>query len=156
MSRSLSFATVFFGWVFVVLGILKLSGIILADSFNQTYLSLANPVFPVFTNRLVLAVGAMIEVGLGWFISRKSQSSFRPLMLVWLCLVILAYRFLLGFVDYEGPCGCLFGINRLLPLSVPLQRALADFLVLGGLATGVLATPWRRCFRQHGHELAVE
>lgn len=129
------------GFIFFVLGAIKLHGVSFSDGHYSVYLALSNPLFPFVSNRVVLGGAALLEIGVGYMLITGKGRPFRGgVVLLWMCVVILAYRFLLRFIDYQGPCGCLFGINNLLPLDEMQQRTLSDFVVLTGFFVGLLAT----------------
>lgn len=139
--RSVIYVVGVLGFIFFVLGTMKLHGLFFSDGHYSVYLTLSNPVFPFISNRVVLGSAALLEIWVGYMLIAGKGRPFRGGgLLLWMCVVILAYRFLLRFIDYQGPCGCLFGINILLPLDEMQQRTLSDFVVIIGFFAGLLAT----------------
>lgn len=122
----------FFALIYFVLGILKLHGILSPQEVMIEYLRLPNPIFSFLTNEMVLGFASALELFTGGYVLfSKNTNLFRSSMLLWLACITLFYKASLVVVHYKGPCGCLLGISRLLPISVSLQRSLSDlFLIL--------------------------
>ena len=119
------------GFIFVCLGALKLQGILFPEGAVMEYLGLTNPIVFFLSNRTVLSLAAIVEVIIGIVAVRGQRPvSIRAGMLLWLALATLAYKTGLTLVHYHGPCGCLLGINRFLPLRAGTQRWVADFIIL--------------------------
>lgn len=125
-----------------LLGLVKLSGLVLARGEMGAYLDLVNPVIVFLPNRVVLTVAAMLEIGIGWYGFREQDLLKRSVLFLWLSSTLILYKILLGVVDYDGPCGCLFGLSSLLPLETDTQRTLADLIVLDVFFLGLVATAY--------------
>lgn len=118
------------GLLYLCLGVLKLHGILFPQETMSEYLSFANPVIFIVSNWSVLCIAATIEVFIGFCAWQNTSLRERSAMLLWLASSMLVYKIALIFVEYKGPCGCLFGINRFIPLATGTQRWIADIVTL--------------------------
>lgn len=126
----LDWALKVFGGVFVALGILKLHGLIFeSNHLVSDYLGFPNPIFSVLTNWTVLALAACAELLVGWQVLRRHGLG-RAALLLWFCGAAILYKIGLIYVHYRGPCGCLFGIDSILPLPTGKQRTVSNFILL--------------------------
>lgn len=123
------------------IGIIKLHGLLFPAPEMREYLRLSNPIFFFLSNRIVLFAAALTEIGVGSFALRSSHYSLRTRsgLLVWACVIALAYKLGLAVVHYKGPCGCLLGLNRFLPLTIGHQKALADVILISTLVLSLFA-----------------
>lgn len=127
------------GLLFLVLGCLKLHGVIIPEETFSSYLALSNPLVFFLSNRAVLSLAGIAEITVGGIVLRRGiVPQQRAAILLWLSAVTLLYRFLLRFIDYHGPCGCLYGINRVLPLTTNQQRIMADILLIVTVGSSLL------------------
>lgn len=127
------------GLLFLILGVLKLHGLFYPEATMREYLGLSNPILSFLPNRAVVLGAALAEIGVGMCsISTKIALGARSGLLLWLSFTTLAYKVLLALVKYDGPCGCLLGTNRFLPLSPSTQSLVADVIVLGTLLASLL------------------
>lgn len=118
--------------LFFLLGILKFHGLMFPSEAMREYLSLANPLLFFFSNRWVLYATALIEIvigvcGLG---GKDVSLTYRTGLLLWFTIVATAYKLSLILMHYQGPCGCLLGINKFLPMSTTAQRSLTNTLLV--------------------------
>lgn len=133
--------------LFLCLGVLKLHGIVFPQDTLREYLGIANPIVSFLPNRVVLVVGALAEIVVGTYGIRNSERlSWRAGILLWLALVMVAYRISLLFVHYTGPCGCLLGVNRFLPLRIGTQRAIADMIIVVAILACIFVLALSRWF----------
>lgn len=117
--------------LYLSIGLLKLHGLAFPADTMGVYLGLSNPIVFFLTNRVILAAAALVEVIVGLAgLNLKLPLNLRAGFLFWLCIVAFAYKIGLAIVDYKGPCGCLLGLNRFLPLSVGTQKSLADIILI--------------------------
>ena len=133
------------GLFFLILGLLKIHGVVYPDSEFSAYLALSNPICVFLSNRAVFSVASLTEISVGVYCVRSRYVRYRAAALLWLSACMLLYRFLLGFIKYDGPCGCLYGLHHLLPMTTGMQRELADCFVLFTLVCSVLGVivEWR-------------
>lgn len=125
------------GGVILTLGTLKLLGTFTPTDEMRTYVGLSNPIFTFVSNGFVFIIAALIEIAVGWFcLTSKSIISGASILLV-LCFSLIFYKIALIFVKYEGPCGCLFGINRFIPISTSKQRLIADIISIAILLVSI-------------------
>jgi hypothetical protein len=118
------------GLLFLALGILKLHSILFPDVLAGEFLGFSNPIF-IVANRNVLGISTILEIGVGVIALKGGKSLFvRSGLLLWLACSALAYKFALALVHYQGPCGCLLGINRFLPIPISTQNWLSDIILL--------------------------
>jgi hypothetical protein len=136
------------GLTFLALGILKLHGLFYPETTMSEYLDLSNPIFSFLSNRVVLLGAAIAEICVGaGCLSPNADFRARSGSLLWLSAVTLAYKALLVVAKYEGPCGCLLGLNRFLPLSTSTQNGIADVIVIVTFVVSLallLAACWKR------------
>jgi len=133
--------------LFLCLGILKLHGIVFPQDTMREYLGIANPIVSFLPNRVVLVVGALVEIVIGTYGLRNSERlSWRAGCLLWLALVMVSYRISLLFVHYTGPCGCLLGVNRFLPIRIGTQRAIADMIIVVSILASIFVLALSRWF----------
>lgn len=118
------------GTAYLVLGALKLHGILSPDELTLDFLSASNPVIFMLSNRAVLALAAIAEMVVGWYVVRDRPRVTQATALLWLAGASLAYKVALVIVNYQGPCGCLLGINRFVPVSSGTQRSVADGILV--------------------------
>ncbi len=119
------------GLIFLVLGVLKLHGIFYPEDTMWEYLGLSNPILSFLPNRAVLLGAALAEIGVGICnVSPKIALDARSSLLLWFSSTTLAYKVMLALVKYDGPCGCLFGINRFIPLNTSTQSLISDIIVI--------------------------
>jgi hypothetical protein len=101
-------------------------------------LGLANPIVFFLTNRTVLSLAAAAEIAVGAHALRSiTPVSLRAAPLMWLACCALVYKVGLALVHYKGPCGCLLGINRFLPLRPGAQRWVSDVIVVVAVIVSV-------------------
>jgi ABC-type branched-subunit amino acid transport system permease subunit len=145
------------GVLLLALGSFKLLGIIyVKDPLLKSYLTFPNPIFSWESNGAVLTLAALIEIIAGWLALRRS-GFYRAFILLWFASAALLYKIALIYVAYKGPCGCLFGINSILPLSVSTQRTVSDFILAATLVTGLIAVAcWRLASRPEPSEMSAE
>lgn len=137
------------GLIFFLLGALKLHGVLFPADTAREYLGLANPILYVLPNRVVLLAAALAELSVGKVVfSAKNSLSARSCLLLWLSGTTLTYKVLLVLVRYHGPCGCLFGVNRFLPLSPAMQRWIADTVVLATIFVSMAVFLYARRLRR--------
>lgn len=122
------------GVTYLCLGILKLHGLLFPQEVMQAYLSVSNPIIPFLANQTVLMVAAAAEILVGLYVlfSRNSLSASCGLLL-WLCAITMCYKLILVIVHYQGPCGCLLGIDRFLPIPIATQKLVSDIILLASL-----------------------
>lgn len=113
----------------LLLGTLKLLGSFVPTEVDRTYVRLSNPIFPFLSNQTVFFVASLAEIATGWFCMLGRNVLLRSFGLLWFAIGALGYKVLLIFVNYSGPCGCLLGVNRLIPMSPKLQRTVADSML---------------------------
>ena len=108
----------------MLLGHLKLLGLLERNDF----LVLTNAIFAPLTNVTIVGIAGLVEIAVGLvaLVSRKQLTG--AWLLLWLSCGMMAYKLGLALVGYKGPCGCLLGITRLVPLPTGLQREIADYL----------------------------
>ncbi len=130
------------GGVLLALGNLKLVGLMERDGF----LVLPNPIFAPLTNAVVVGLAGVAEIVVGVLALGVRKPVAGGWLLLWLGTSVLAYRAGLALVGYKGPCGCLVGLNRVVPLPTAVQQELADYVVLAMLAasTWVIVRAWLR------------
>ena len=134
-----------FGILYTSLGILKLHGLIFPEDTMREYLRLSNPVIFFLANRTVLGFAALVEILVGMFVLRKGETVFaRSGFLLWVTLAATAYRSALAHVHYNGPCGCLLGINRFLPISAKTQRSVADIILVATIVVAMVMLIYAR------------
>jgi hypothetical protein len=124
--------------ILLCLGIAKMLGVIYPADDQQAYLQLPNPIFQIVSNRVVLFGAAACEMCVGMYGLRfdKSPRSRAGLML-WIASATLMYKVSLVFVGYNGPCGCLVGLTRLIPLNPGRQRWIADIIIAATLVISI-------------------
>jgi hypothetical protein len=126
------------GLLFLGLGVLKLQAIVFPDIVWAEYLKIRNPIFFFVPNFYVFTLAGAAEVFVGINGLRGGSSlRWRAALLLWLSCATIAYKIALVFVHYKGPCGCLLGINRLLPLSISMQRTIAEALIISSLVVSL-------------------
>jgi hypothetical protein len=138
-----------FSFFYLCLGGLKLLGVTFAaTAAQQAYLLLPNPIMFFLPNRAVLGVAAVLEICVGVYgLQPKRPVSRRAGLLLWLAAATIFYKMALVVVQYQGPCGCLYGINMLIPLRPDVQRWVADVISLSALLASVSAlvcSSWQR------------
>jgi len=120
-----------FGLLLLALGTLKLLDLMFPSPKLLEYLSLANPILSLFSNRSVLFAASFVEICVGcYLLTSRQHVAIHSGLLLWLVVVALCYRIGLAAVHYKGPCGCLLGINRFMPLSTATQTVLAEVILL--------------------------
>jgi hypothetical protein len=118
------------GLVLCCLGLLKFHGLLFPDLMATEYLRVANPIFFVLPNRWVLALAAVLETYVGLLAMKAGYPvSLRAGLVLWLSLATVAYKAGLVLVRYEGPCGCLLGFNRFLPMTMRTQKLVITILL---------------------------
>jgi hypothetical protein len=122
-----------FGLLFCLLGLLKLHGLAFPDMVGQSYLLLPNALFSFISNRTVVAAAAAMELAIGFYCLKDKPLIGKAGFMSWFVVCSLAYRYSLRLINYTGPCGCLLGVNRFLPMTIKTQRILADY-ILGAAA----------------------
>ena len=131
--------------LFLLLGLLKLHGVMMAQGTFATFLQLPNPIVSFVSNGSVVSLAAVAEILIGYRGLRAGSLTFRGSLLLWFVGGALLYKVALIYVNYRGPCGCLFGINKILPLSAGQQRSLSDlilFLTAVIASTAILYDRW--------------
>lgn len=127
------------GLFFLGLGVLELHAILFPDTVAAEYLKIRNPIVFFVPNFYVLTLAGAVEVFVGFNGLRGGNSlRWRAGLLLWLSCATIAYKVALIFVRYKGPCGCLLGINRFLPLSPSTQGTIADSLILSSFVISLL------------------
>lgn len=147
-SRAADMCVRLLGLIFLALGVLKMHALFYPEGAMREYLGIGNPILSFVPNRIVLLAAAFGEIMVGIYsYSRKSTLVMRSGLLLWFSFTALAYKLLLALVQYHGPCGCLLGINRFIPLSIGTQNWLADII---GIAAFLVSLPlfayafWRK------------
>jgi hypothetical protein len=133
------------GLVLCCVGVLKFHGLLFPEGAMKEYLHVSNPIFFFLPNIWVLALAAVLETYVGLLAMRRGYPApTRAALVLWLSLATVAYRAGLALVRYHGPCGCLFGINRFLPLSLHTQDLLATILLptLIVASASVIVSAW--------------
>jgi hypothetical protein len=144
------------GALYLSLGVLKVQGLAFPESTLEEYLRLPNPVLFFLSNRAVLGIGALLEVFIGTYGLRSHHTlTARAGLLLWLAGSSILYKIALVFVRYKGPCGCLLGVNRFLPLRMGTQREIADYITIGTLLAtlSVLLGAWWLRRRSRGWDI---
>jgi hypothetical protein len=121
------------GVLFTLLGAAKLHGVILATDADSAFLDLQNPIVPLLANRSVMTVAALAEIVVGVCALSTRPVALRAGLLLWLAISTLAYKVALAAIKYRGPCGCLLGVNRFIPLKPSTQQWLAEWIVLAAV-----------------------
>ena len=97
----------------------------------EEYLRLANPILPFLKNRVIIAAAALAEISVGTYaLNNKPNLAGRSGALLWIASMTGAYKIALFYVNYHGPCGCLLGLNKFLPMTPSHQRLMADALLV--------------------------
>ena len=129
-----------FGGVYFFLGVLKLQNLLFAKDAMLDYLQSPNPIFYFLTNKPILLAAAVVELIVGLFLMFPRMSlRTSAKMLVWVSAVTIGYKIGLTLVHYKGPCGCLLGINSLLPISIAAQKIIADVILGCAILLGICA-----------------
>lgn len=130
------------GAFLLLLGNLKLVGLMERDAF----LALPHAIFAPLTNVTVVGLAGVTEIAVGVLVLVCRKPVAGAWLLLWLCTGMLAYKVGLALVGYNGPCGCLVGLNRLIPLPTAVQQEVADYLGLGilGVSLWVIVCRWIR------------
>jgi hypothetical protein len=132
------FAIRLLGLLFCLIGVLKLHTLIFPDTALKEYLALPNPLF-IIPNKYLLLVAALVEIIVGFVTFRCLLTPKRiALLILWFSLAALAYKVSLALVHYEGPCGCLLGIHKLIPVSMKMQKWFTDILLLFSILVSIL------------------
>jgi hypothetical protein len=118
------------GLLFLALGALKFHGIMLARDTWAAYVHLPDAIFSFFPNSTIFTLAALCELVIGMRCLRHGRLAVRASLLLWFAGGAFVYKIGLIFVKYSGPCGCLFGINRFLPLSTSRQRWISDIILV--------------------------
>jgi hypothetical protein len=139
-----------FGLTYFVLGLLKLHGLLFPVDAMVDYLGMPNPILFFFTNQMVLITAAFIEIPVGLFIL-ISKRELRTLagVLLWITAIAICYKFGLAAVHYKGPCGCLLGINRFLPISTATQKSLSDIILVAALIASLTAMCYAKIVKKY-------
>ncbi|HEY3760933.1 MAG TPA: hypothetical protein VGN23_04235 [Verrucomicrobiae bacterium] len=132
---------------FILLGFLKFLAIVFPKTIEiEDFLKFGNAIFPFIPNAYLLAAAAIVEVLVGWFcLQRKNSLLLRSIFILWFSAAVLLYEMGLVMIRYRGPCGCLLGINRIIPIQVSTQNALAqDIIIASFLITSAVMIYARR------------
>ena len=104
--------------LYLCIGILKLHSLFFPQTVMAQYLRMPNPIFVYLTNHTILMLAAVAEIAVGVYASVSRDSLlWRSAAMLWLTAAAFAYKLCLAAVHYTGPCGCLLGINRFLPID---------------------------------------
>lgn len=137
-----------FGVIYVALGLLKLHNLSFPRDVTLEYLHLANPIFPVATNQVILMFAGVVELIAGFFlVFFKGPLKTVSYTLLWLVGITFAYKIGLLIIQYKGPCGCMLGINKLLPISMATQKWLSDIILIAALITSVVSLLYAKVCR---------
>jgi len=129
-----SIVILFFAGMLLLLGQLKIFGLL----EKNPYFSLSNPVFPFLSNGLVTFLAAAVEIGIGLWIISTLRYIVGAWLILWLSSGLFLYKLALGLIKYEGPCGCLLGLTRLIPMTPQRQRFVASELAAAMFVSSLL------------------
>lgn len=124
----------FFAGLLVLLGQLKIFGLL----EKNPYFSLSNPLFPFLPNGLVTFFAAAVEMGIGIWIISTLRYIMGAWLILWLSSGLFLYKLALALIKYEGPCGCLIGLTRIIPMTPQRQRLIASDLVAAMFVSSLL------------------
>lgn len=148
--KTLDYSLRLMGGVFLMLGILKFLGLNFGtDHVVASYLGFPNPIFGFLTNWTVFAIAACAEIAVGWHALRGNGLR-RASFLLWISSAAVLYKIGLIYVKYRGPCGCLFGINTILPLSTATQRSVSDVILITAFLLSAVTMVY--CFLSARHQ----
>jgi hypothetical protein len=135
-----------FSFLFIILGALKLLAVIFPNTVEvDEFLKFNNAIVPFIPNRYALTLAAITELFVGYFgLQRKNPLMIRSILLLWFSGVLLAYHIGLILIRYRGPCGCLLGINRIIPIRVGTQNSLAQIIMIATLIVSGIITIYAR------------
>jgi len=132
--RTIGIAMRGIGFLYLILGILKVHGLLFPTVAMEQYLTLSNPVLFILKNSIVFYFVAVAEIIIGGYLAIARKSPFKYGLLFWMLGMAFCYKICLIIVDYNGPCGCLLGIDHFLPISSSLQNTISDIILLATLA----------------------
>ncbi len=98
-------------YINTVVAILIVAGVVKLFAFAQksVFLSEANPLLQLLTNRHMSILVALVELGVATFLIRSHSLTLQLCLILWIGAAFLVYRLGLWAVDYRGPCSCIGG-----------------------------------------------
>jgi hypothetical protein len=130
-------------WLFLVLGALKL----LAVSGETTLMTKQSPVFNFISYRQTLLLGALLEIGAGFY-GLLSVSQLQALAAIsWVTSLLVFYRLASVWIGVGVPCSCLGPAAAWFGWTPPFERIVtASLLVVIALTCliGWILTFYRR------------
>ncbi len=111
-----------------------------------------DPLFTFLTNRELLLLAALLELGVAWFLFRSSVGrSAKLLSIPWIAAVFACYRCGLWAVGYGSTCSCLGHLTD--PLGISPESA--DLVAKGVLAYFLTGSIASFCFLENPARLAA-
>jgi hypothetical protein len=119
--------------ILVLVALLKISSI--QDSVR--YFLLEDPVFAFLTNRQVISLSAILELGIAMLLLKDARLVFKLTALLGLSSVLISYRIGLWWIDPQAPCKCYGRATDWLHIQ-PETADLAMKCILGYFVIGSL------------------
>lgn len=120
---------------------------------RDALLGLYDPVIPFFTNRQLLALTAVVEIGYAIAIWKHRNTSFGFILVGSLSLTFLAYRMGLSLVGHQGNCSCLGHPGRWLFSREQDLRLVANavlIFLLSGFGIWLGSQGWKLTLQRKG------
>lgn len=125
------------------LALLGLAGVakLIASMGEMSALRDVDPLFQFLTNRQVIFIVGLLEIGAASSMFWKRGPVVHLLLIFWLSLMFLSYRLGMWIVGAKKPCGCLGDLGHWLGLS-PATAELLSRWFLGIMLVGSVTFLW--------------